>query len=103
MSDLYQHVKSDKVKWVLTLFAFIIVAVMLAGIICGWFERKEETEEQPAEVVADGGMVVGNAQNGGVALMSARIMSIEYEDYGVNAMADTAYTLTATIVFGCNQ
>ena len=97
MSDLYQHVKSDKVKWVLTLFAFIIVAVMLAGIICGWFERKEETEEQPAEVVADGGMVVGNAQNGGVALMSARIMSIEYEDYGVNAMADTAYTLTATI------
>ena len=33
MSNLYQHVKSDKVKWVLTLFAFIIVAVMLAGII----------------------------------------------------------------------
>ena len=97
MSDLYNHVRSDKVKWVLTLFAFIVVAVMLAGIICGWFERKEETEEQPAEVVADGGMVVGNAQNGGVALMSARIMSTEYEDYGVNAMADTAYTLTATI------
>lgn len=97
MSDLYQHVKSDKVKWVLTLVAFIIVAVMLAGIICGWFERKEETEETPAEVVADGGMVVGNGENCGVALMSAKIMSAEYEDYGVNALADTAYTLTATI------
>lgn len=97
MSDLYQHVKSDKVKWVLTLVAFIIVAVMLAGIICGWFERKEETEEPPAEVVADGGMVVGNTQSNGVALMSAKIMSAEYEDYGVNALADTAYTLTATI------
>lgn len=59
MSDLYQHEKSDKVKWVLTLVAFIIVAVMLAGIICGWFERKEETKEQPAEVVAGCGMVVG--------------------------------------------
>lgn len=97
MSDLYQHVKSDKVKWVLTLVAFIIVAVMLAGIICGWFERKEETKELPAEVVADGGMVVGNTQSNGVALMSAKIMSAEYEDYGVNALADTAYTLTATI------
>ena len=97
MSDLYQHVKSDKVKWVLTLVAFIIVAVMLAGIICGWFEKKEETEEQPAEIVADGGMVVGNAQGSGVALMSTKIMSAEYEDYGVNALADTAYTLTATI------
>lgn len=97
MSDLYNHVRSDKVKWVLTLFAFIVVAVMLAGIICGWFEKKEETEEQSHETAMDGGMVVGNAQNGGVALMSARIMSAEYEDYGVNAMADTAYTLTATI------
>lgn len=75
MSDLYKHERGDRVKWVLTLFAFIIVAVMLAGIICGWFERKEETEEQPAEIVADGGMVVGNTQSNGVALMSARIMS----------------------------
>lgn len=97
MSDLYNHVRSDKVKWVLTLFAFIVVAVMLAGIICGWFEKKEETEEQSHETAMDGGMVVGNAQNGGVALMSARIMSAEYEDYGVNALADKAYTLTATI------
>lgn len=97
MSDLYNHVRSDKVKWVLTLFAFIVVAVMLAGIICGWFEKKEETEEQSHETAMDGGMVVGNAQSGGVALMSARIMSAEYEDYGVNALADTAYTLTATI------
>lgn len=97
MSDLYNHVRSDKVKWVLTLFAFIVVAVMLAGIICGWFEKKEVTEEQSHETAMDGGMVVGNAQSGGVALMSARIMSAEYEDYGVNAMADTAYTLTATI------
>lgn len=97
MSDLYNHVRSDKVKWVLTLFAFIVVAVMLAGIICGWFEKKEKTEEQSHETATDGGMVVGNAQSGGVALMSARIMSAEYEDYGVNALADTAYTLTATI------
>lgn len=97
MSDLYNHVRSDKVKWVLTLFAFIVVAVMLAGIICGWFEKKEETEEQSHETAMDGGMVVGNAQSGGVALMSSRILSAEYEVYGVNALADTAHTLTATI------
>lgn len=97
MSDLYNHVRGDKVKWVLTLFAFIVVAVMLAGIICGWFEKKNEPEEPPAEVSADGGMVVSNVQNGGVSLMSARIMSADYQANGVNALADTAYTLTATI------
>lgn len=54
---LSEHKKSDTVKWVLTLVAFLIVGVMLAGIICGWFEKKEELpqEEEQAAVVDENG------------------------------------------------
>ena len=56
--SLFEHKKSDTVKWVLTLVAFLIVGVMLAGIICGWFEKKEELPqdetEQAAVVDSDG-------------------------------------------------
>ena len=53
-NELYEHKRSDTVKWVLTLFAFIFVGVMLAGIILGWFDKKEEppAEEEQTEQVA---------------------------------------------------
>ena len=54
--SLFEHKKSDTVKWVLTLVAFLIVGVMLAGILCGWFEKKEELpqEETQQAAVVDG-------------------------------------------------
>ena len=53
-NELYQHKRSDTIKWVLTLLAFILVGVMLAGIILGWFEKKEESpaEEEQTEQAA---------------------------------------------------
>lgn len=53
-NELYEHKRSDTVKWVLTLFAFILVGVMLAGIILGWFDKKEEppAEEEHTEQAA---------------------------------------------------
>ena len=53
-NELYEHKRSDTVKWVLTLFAFILVGVMLAGVILGWFDKKEEppAEEEQTEQVA---------------------------------------------------
>ena len=59
-NELYEHKRSDTVKWILTLLAFILVGVMLAGIICGWFDKKEdvpaeeEQTEQAAVVDGDG-------------------------------------------------
>lgn len=44
--NLSEHKKSDTVKWVLTLVAFLIVGVMLAGIICGWFEKKKNCQRK---------------------------------------------------------
>ena len=40
-NELFNHQKSDTVKWVCTLLAFLIVGVLIAGIICGWFDKKE--------------------------------------------------------------
>lgn len=53
-NELYEHKRSDTVKWILTLFAFILVGVMLAGIILGWFDKKEEppAEEEQTEQAA---------------------------------------------------
>ena len=53
-NELYEHKRSDTVKWVLTLFAFILVGVMLAGVILGWFDKKEEVpaEEEHTEQAA---------------------------------------------------
>lgn len=63
-NELYEHKRSDTVKWVLTLFAFILVGVMLAGVILGWFDKKEEppAEEEQTEqaAVTDG---EGNAMD----------------------------------------
>ena len=97
-NELYEHKRSDTVKWVLTLFAFILVGVMLAGIILGWFDKKEEPpageEQQQTE---DGGMVVDEAAGSGIRVMSAQISPSTYEEYGISSMAESAQRLTATI------
>ena len=61
-NELYEHKRSDTVKWVLTLVAFIVVGVMLAGIILGWFEKSPSAEEQEQAAVIDGD---GNAMDAG--------------------------------------
>ena len=61
-NELYEHKRSDTVKWVLTLVAFIVVGVMLAGIILGWFEKSPPAEEQEQAAVIDGD---GNAMDAG--------------------------------------
>lgn len=63
-NELYKHKRSDTIKWILTLLAFILVGVMLAGVILGWFDKKEEppAEEEQTEqaAVTDG---EGNAMD----------------------------------------
>lgn len=95
--ELQQHKTSDKVKWILTLIAFILVGVMLIGIILGWFAKKEVPQEPQSSSVQTGGMVVGEEKGNGIALMSAAIAAEDYEDYGISTQAESAYTLTATI------
>lgn len=90
-----------------------ILAVLLVLVIAGtaalvgvlsdgftnWdkFKPDEEQTEQTEET-ANGGAVVGGSTENGVSLMSARIATSDYADYGVSALAETAYALTATVL-----
>ena len=89
-NELFNHQKSDAVKWVCTLLAFLIVGVLIAGIICGWFDKKETP---PAEQTETGFIVTPDEING--VSLSVKAMSANGNE--VNAMAETSYTVTATI------
>ena len=71
-NELYEHKRSDTIKWVLTLLAFILVGVMLAGIILGWFEKSSSAEEQEQAAVIDG---EGNAMDAGTVYRMAEKMT----------------------------
>ena len=72
-NELYEHKRSDAVKWVLTLLAFILVGVMLAGIILGWFEKDDAEEEQTEQAaVIDGD---GNAMDEDIVYPMPELMS----------------------------
>lgn len=101
--DLYKHKVSDTVKWVLTLIAFLIVGVLLAGIICGWFTKNESTEEElPGEQQElpeeEGGMKVESSEvKKGISLMATKIAAADFASYGVSPLAESAQTVTARI------
>ena len=81
-NELYEHKRSDTVKWVLTLFAFILVGVMLTGVILGWFDKKEEppAEEEQTEqaAVTDG---EGNAMDEDIVYPMPEKMSFNAQTF----------------------
>lgn len=96
-NELYEHKRSDTIKWVLTLLAFILVGVMLAGIILGWFDKKDEPAEEEQTEQAGGMEITDGTSANGISLMSASIAAADYEAYGVSALAESAQTVTASI------
>ncbi len=98
--DLNRHKKNDKIKWIATGVAVILLAGACATTIAmgvknnGWFKKDEDPK---IEQTATGGMDVGEIQSNGIQLLSARIASEDYEEYGISPLAENAYTLTATV------
>ncbi len=84
-NELYEHKRSGTVKWVLTLISFILVGVMLAGIILGWFEKDEAKEEQAGAPAYS--FIVGNSEGNRMSLTSVRN----------NAVTGESVTITATV------
>ncbi len=89
--ELNRHKKSDALKWVLTLIAFIVVGVMLAGIILGWFEKKELPDEDKDTATTDysNSLVVNGQESRGISLLSARAESA--------TSGQESVTITATV------
>ena len=87
------------------------LALILVGGICGGLlqhhynwgaEEKPPVEETPGgeEKPEDSGGGEVSTEAGvshGIRLAAVKLASSEYEDYGVSPLAETAYTLTATI------
>ena len=91
--ELQNHKKSDKVKWVIS---FILIFVLLVGLIGAWVLLLKP--EEPAPEQEDGGAIITEGESSGIKLMSMKIPSAQYAEYGISPLADTAYQLTATIV-----
>ena len=55
--------------------------------------KDEPVQEQPDE----GGMEINESEEQGLSLMSASISPEDFADYGVSPLAESAYTVTATV------
>ena len=62
------------------------------------FKPDEEQTEQTEETADNGGAINGESVGSGVKVMSAKIAPENYAANGVSAQAETAYTLTATVL-----
>ncbi len=109
--ELNKHKKSDKIKWVITGVAFVLVFVMLAGICLQffgkgklkpseWFEKSDtdQTTSDDENKTSDG-MIIDTEITAEQMRVTAKILSAsEYSDYGVSPIAENAYTLTAEVL-----
>ena len=94
MSNYNDNSWSDRFSWIITVIALVLVAILSIGLLCALFIQPQGEEEETTP--KDGAIISETAENG-ISLMSAKIMPMAYADSGVSALADTAYTLTATV------
>lgn len=96
-------------KGVIAAIIAVVLAVVLV-LVCGigsswftngdfstWFNSWGKGDEELEQGNEEGGAVIGEVEENGISLMSAKIASADYDEYGVSPLAETAYTLTATI------
>lgn len=97
-------------KGVIAAIIAVVLAVVLV-LVCGigsswftngdfstWFNSWGKGDEELEQGNEEGGAVIGEVKENGISLMSAKIASADYAEYGVSPLAETAYTLTATIM-----
>lgn len=105
-NELQQHKKSDKIKWIATALAVVILGIGVTASLTqgfknwnpyGWFDNKQEQPAVSTETSDSGGAVIEESTGNGVKLTTRRLTSAEYGNYGVSPLAETAYTLTATV------
>lgn len=92
---------TDKKKFIFSnLLSFVLGIVIGAGGfgIVSNIKTNEKVPEQTATLPDSGGAIIGESVGSGVKVMSAKIASENYAANGVSAQAETAYTLTATVL-----
>ena len=85
-------------KWMASILAVATVATCAFTVVsCSKDKTDEQTNVGIEQTMTNGGMQIGAGTSNGIKLMSATLLSSEYETYGVSATAESAYTLTATV------
>ena len=84
------------------ILAGILAAVTLSACACTAGASKDKEADNQASVSIEhthtgGDLQLGESQGNGMELMRTTLLATDYEDYGVAATAESAYTLTATI------
>ena len=85
---------SERFSWIVTIASMVLVAILSIGLLCALFIQPNDDEQEATP--KDGAIISETAENG-ISLMFAKIMPLAYAANGVSALADTAYTLTATV------
>ena len=92
---------TDKKKFIFSnLLSFVLGIVIGAGGfgIVSNINKNEKVPEQTATLPDSGGAIIGESVGSGVKVMSAKIAPENYAANGVSVQAETAYTLTATVL-----
>ena len=94
---------NDSVKNIWKPLCIVFAALLaLSWVFFGFLYSKGgvdfSTLENPEQnYTVDGGAIIGEGESNGIALMSAEIPVEDFAANGISPMAETAYTLTATI------
>ena len=76
----------------------LLMAIGLSAFaFTGCSHTPVQNKEAAVESNESAGFVLSDPVSSGVKLMSTTLLSSEYTDYGVSLLAESAYTLTATI------
>ena len=86
--------KSKKILWAIV--SFLTVALLACSVLLVKYVN-EPAPTIPEASAPDGGAIIGGGEENGISLTRARIAPEDFEEYGVNALAESAETITATI------
>lgn len=75
----------------------VLVTCAFTAVACSEKDKMEQAGTSLTQTMTGGGMQIGESEGSGIQLMSTTLLSSEFEYYGVSPLAETAYTITATI------
>lgn len=82
---------------IITYIAVLLIFVLIFGVL-GFFTNGFTSDFKTFYVENNGETVIGESMGNGVKVMSAKIAKEDYVTNGISPLAETAYTLTATVL-----
>lgn len=104
MNELNQHKKSDKIKFIFTGIAFVLMFVMLASVCLQVFgngkvkpsEWGKKPDIEQTQSTTDN-IVISPIESRGIELCSATVPTAEYANYGIDARTvENVFELSVT-------